>query len=31
MAKKGEYQGGFYAIILFLGVYVRYFIFKILR
>jgi len=31
MAKKGEYQGGFYAIILFLGVYVRYFIFKILQ
>jgi|LSQX01.2.fsa_nt_gb hypothetical protein len=31
MAKTGEYQGGFYAIISFIGVYVRCFIFKIWR
>ena len=29
MRGAGEYQGGFYAIIEFIGLYIRYFIFKI--
>ena len=29
MKQAGEYQGGFYAILEFIGLYVRYFIFKI--
>lgn len=29
MPKKDEYQGGFYAVISFIGVYIRYFILKI--
>jgi hypothetical protein len=31
MGRAGEYQGGFYVIIEFVGVYIRYFIFKILK
>ena len=31
MSKIGEYKGGFYVIIEFVGLYVRYFIFQILQ
>jgi uncharacterized membrane protein len=31
MERSGEYQGGFYVIIEFIGLYVRYFILKILH
>jgi len=29
MASKGEYQGGHYAFVEFIGLYCRYFVFKI--
>ena len=31
MGRPGEYQGGFYAVIEFIGLYLRYLIFKILQ
>ena len=31
MGRTGEYQGGFYAIITFVGVYVRYFFLKMIK
>ena len=31
MTKPNEYQGGFYAILEFIGLYTRYFVFRILQ